>query len=158
MELESHPVMESGKLGSRFKVREFASSEYVNIADNRVNGLKTNGLDYGAIDNGIQVREYTEVTYDVPENTTLVNVTGPLGENFSCYAALKPAPSWWKSDDGPLLGTMGFSNARPEVRESETFLVLPLDPTVKYELAMGGDTNVSAKCNVGGITSYSFFW
>lgn len=159
MDSVTDPVMEAGKLGSRYTVHPFASSEYVTLEDNRVNVLKGSGVDYSSIDNGIQVREFTELTYDVPENTTLLNITGPLGQNFSCYAALKPIPAWWKPrTDVPLLGTQQFSSHRAENRSSETFLVLPVDPTVKYKLSMGGYSNYSAKCNVGGVTSYSFYW
>lgn len=150
--------MVSGKLGERFTIHEFESGDYLNIEDHRVNLLKShNGIDWGIIDNGIQLRTYTEVTYDIPANTTLVNITGPLGEPFSCYTAVKPAPAWWGwSNYNNKLGYLLVSSHRPEVR-SETFLVFPLDPTVKYNLSMGGDGNKTALCNVGGVTSYSFF-
>lgn len=148
----------SGKLGERFVIHEFESGNYINVADKRVNLLKTNGVDWGMIDNGVQLREYTEVTYDIPENTTLVNITGPLGENFSCYTAVKPAPGWWGWNNYTnLLGVQSFENSRSEARPSETFLVFPLDPTVKYNLTVGGYGNETALCNVGGVTSYSFF-
>lgn len=150
--------MESGRLGSRFKIHPFASPEYLTIEDHRWN-RKGTGVNYSMIDNGIQVLDYTEVTYDVPANTTLLNITGPLGQNFSCYAALKPPGPWLTGKtSSPLLGVMTFSSQRPEVRASETFEVVPLDPTVKYELSIGGYSNYSAKCNIGGITSYSYFW
>lgn len=102
--------------------------------------------------NGALLEKATELTFEVPANTTLVNVTASVGVGDSCYAVLEPMPYWWNLKSVP----MAVQN-KPSVRlDEQTMFVLPTDPTVKYNLTVGAFGNTT-KCHVGGVTSYSFF-
>lgn len=98
----------------------------------------------------------SEVIYKVPQNTTLVEVTGPVGTDGNwearsvCYASLDPRPSWWLPNNFP------FSNSRKAVNATnQTMFLLPLDPEVSYELHIGSPGSNNS-CPVSAIRSYPF--
>lgn len=105
-----------------------------------------------ANDYGIVMDGWTEVKYKVPANTTLVHLLHDVGPNRSCYVVARPPPSWW---DFGLEYPRG-EGAKPFAASNQTMQLLPLDPEVEYELAIGSATK-DLTCDFSGVLSYSFF-
>lgn len=97
----------------------------------------------------------TEAVYKVPQNTTLVEVFGPVGENSewegygSCYASFDPKPSWWN-------GLIPVSSAQKLLvnMKNQTVFLLPIDPAQEFTLRVGAPANES--CPISGIRTYPF--
>lgn len=104
----------------------------------------------------VLLQNMAELSYPVPTNTTLLRVLGPTSHDddwnrtANCYAALDPAPSWWKAGNFPL-----STSYKPHYLANRTVFLLPLDPTVKFTLRVG-PPNPAAKCFVSGFQSYPF--
>lgn len=111
---------------------------------------------YEVIDGALQLEFGTEFVYQLPHNTTLVEVLGPVGQNFfwgnytECYALLNPRPSWWIHSNFPVSKARGIVNAT-----DQTMFLLPIDPEVPFELRIGhlGDDRT---CQVSAIRTYPF--
>lgn len=112
---------------------------------------------YDVADDRLLLRNNSELVYTVPQNTTLVEVLGPVGnaDNYSeyglCYAHLNPRPSWWLSPSYPT----SDSDCPVNVTDQTMFL-LPVDPEIVYQLrvgALGNDTT----CPVSAIRTYPFY-
>lgn len=161
MDARTDLAIEAGLPSKQFTLRNFSSPEYLSKSRADREADKPDGLSWRKTQtNAIVIEGYTELAYDVPDNTTLLNITGPIMSYYSCYAAIKPRPAWWN-------GLPSFRTGAGLALGDQTFFVLPLDPTVKYQLAMGSVDSMSndspalntyANCAVAGITSYSFFW
>lgn len=108
---------------------------------------------YSIGNNGVVLDKSTEISYVIPDNSTLVNVTAAVGLGRTCYVTLEPMPDWWNLRSVPMVN-QNKPNGLPN--EEQTMFVLPLDPTVRYNLTVGPMAN-DTKCHVGGVTSYSFF-
>lgn len=161
MESRTDNAIEGGLPSKHFTLRNFSSSEYLSKSRAQRESEKQGGMSWRKTQtNAMIVEGYTELAYSVPDNTTLLNITGPIMSYCSCYAAVNPRPAWWSK----------LPSFRASVRLSpgdETFFVLPLDPTVKYELAIGSVDSMTddtpaldkySNCGITGVTSYSFFW
>lgn len=110
------------------------------------------------------LREQTELVYDIPEHTTLVEVLGPVGrENdmddgidgdpglFECYAYLDPPPFWWTPQRLPTSLAL-----KPQNDIRRTLFLLPIDPAVRHKLHIGPTTD-RMRCPVSHIRSYSYY-
>lgn len=147
--------MKEGKVDTGvFKFRDFDSQEYLDsISGGRVSRFAAVPPKHVDVINGSAVFSfYTELVYNVPPHTSLINVTGPVFESPSagCYAILHPEPWWWTTAILPKV-----KPAKPEYRANQTLMLLPVDPSVTYQLivgAMGNDT----LCSVSGITTYAY--
>lgn len=111
---------------------------------------------YHVYDDQLLISWSSEVTYKVPQNTTLVEVIGPVGTNANwsassiCYAFLDPRPSWWLPNNFP------FSNSRKAVNATnQPIFLLPIDPEIWYELHIGS-LGVNNTCPVSAIRTYPF--
>lgn len=142
----------SNKLGEGFSAHPRRSQKYLEQArtmspwDIPPNATWTNA------NNGVMLEKATELTYEVPANTTLVNVTSAVGVGSECYAVLEPMPVWWNLKSVPMA-----SQSKPHIPPHEqTLFMLPMDPTIRYNLTIGPFGNTT-KCHIGGVTSYSFF-
>lgn len=99
--------------------------------------------------NSVVLQNYTELTYKVPSNTSLLNITGPVyDQDLSCYAYLVPEPWWWNDHVMPAANPY-----KPGYRPDQTLLLMPLDPEQEYELVVGGG---GKPCAVSGVTTYSY--
>lgn len=167
--MESHTdrAVENGQLVKPFSARKFASHSYLNKTEHaeEVGKMTYQIREPGmwlpsGFEPALRIDGYTEIVYDVPRNTTLLNVTGPVGTgSFSCYAVLEPRPSWW--------GVLPRFEAGYRQSTNSTLFVFPLHPAIKYELAMGSVGSQSsfsvesdtalATCQIGGVTTYSFW-
>lgn len=110
------------------------------------------------------LRVQTELIYEVPEHTTLVEVLGPVGrENdmddgidgdpglFECYAYLDLQPFWWSPKRLPTSLSL-----KPQNDIQRTLFLLPVDPDVRYKLHIGPTTD-GMRCPVSHIRSYSYY-
>lgn len=168
-DMESHTdrAVTNGQLQRPFSTRKFASQSYLNKTEhpNEPEVPASQILEAPlslppGLGTALRVDGFTEVVYEVPDNTTLLNITGPVGSgSFSCYAVLEPRPSWW--------GELPKLWAEYRQPTNQTLFVFPLDPTIKYQLAMGSvesqnSTSVESEkystCKLGAVTSYSYFW
>lgn len=109
-----------------------------------------------AFDWGVLLWSNTELVYPVPQNTTLVEVIGPAG-NYSlwrgmseCYAFLNPRPSWWQYGNFPRSSSYKIVNAT-----DQTVFLLPIDPSIKFELRIGPLGNAT-NCPLSAIRTYPF--
>lgn len=92
----------------------------------------------------------TELVYEVPANTSLINITGPVYDaDSSCYAYLDPEPWWWNGGVVP-----SADPSKPLYRPEQTLLILPTDPAVEYRLIVGSG---AAECAVSSVVTYSYF-
>lgn len=115
------------------------------------------GPKYEVVDgNHLLLWNSTELVYKLPQNTTLVEVLGPVGEhprwvgNANCYATLDPRPPWWNGTNFPL------STSKKAVNMTDqTMFVLPLPPNIQYTLRVGalGQENT---CPVSSLRTYPF--
>lgn len=107
-------------------------------------------------DDAIVLRNLTELHYEVPANTTLIRVYGPVGSNdlswygSQCYAALDPRQSWWRTNNLPLSAPLKAVNAT-----NQTMFLLPVDPAVRTTLKIG-TYGLQSSCFVSGVSSYPF--
>lgn len=96
----------------------------------------------------------TEMVYDVPQNTTLVEVLGEVGpdggSSSECHAVLVPKPSWWIDGNAPRCGPGKEFN-----RTRQTMFLLPVDPAVKYTLHVGSLRGLGV-CPINGVRNYHF--
>lgn len=94
----------------------------------------------------VLLKNTTELTYSVPANTSLLNITGPVYNEGAawCYFLLNPEPFWWSN----IIPTA--NPARQAYRANQSLMLLPLDPTVEYELIVGAG---GSSCAVSGVTS-----
>lgn len=130
-------------------IRQFASHEYTQL-------LSATGEDIPPItpakasissEGALMLELWTEVVYDVPPHTSLINITGPVSmDTHSCYARLEPEPWWWSSSM-PMTHPM-----KPTYRANQALLVLPLDPAKEYKLIIGA---MGHACAISGIMTYS---
>lgn len=99
----------------------------------------------------------TELVYKVPQNTSLVEVLGPVGGypywwgRSECYATFQPRPSWLKDDVLPTSVSAKVTN----VSEVQTMFLLPLAPDVEYTLYLGGVSHQTS-CPISAIRSYPY--
>lgn len=106
------------------------------------------------IDNYLLIGNATEAVYKVPQNTTLIEVFGPVGDDnewqgrSTCYATFDPKPSWW---NGLVPTSLSVKNFR---RSNRTMFILPIDPTIDFTLRIGAPQNVT--CPISGIRTYPF--
>lgn len=104
----------------------------------------------------VYLRNLTELSYQLPSNTTLVEVLGPVGRNnmtsygSQCYAALDPRPIWWRNGSFPLAAGEKAVNAT-----NRTMFLLPVDPAVRSTLK-GGTLGWDASCFISGVKTYPF--
>lgn len=98
-----------------------------------------------------------EVAYNVPPNTTLIEVLGPVGNRTSiwwgdseCYAYLNPRPSWWLSSNVPTSRSVKPLNAT-----EQTMFLFPIDPAIAFELRVGALGNTTT-CPVSAFRTYPF--
>lgn len=111
---------------------------------------------WNAIDGGLLLYRTTELVYGLPSNTTLVEVIGPVGNgtlwkgNSECYAVLNPRPSWWQYANIPRSSSFKIVNAT-----DQTVFLLPIDPSIKYELRVGALGNATT-CPLSAIRTYPF--
>lgn len=110
----------------------------------------------------VVLRNLTELHFTPPDNTSFVEVQGPIrndeyywgvrDRNMSCAAILDPLPPWWNTTAGPPLawqfGPVNISH-RP-------MFLLPLDPTVRYTIKVLPRYNTSI-CSVNKFTAYPYF-
>lgn len=152
------PGMAREQVNSGFEIREFQSPEIFQMQNLSVpvpDSPKPN-ISYVAKNHSIDMDAGTEVAYKVPKNTSLLRLlhdVGPTGPFGPCYIALKPLPSWWAQNSTRAPWAQGD---KPQNRANQTMFLLPLDPVVEYELAVGPELN-DVQCNFGGVVSYSFF-
>lgn len=106
---------------------------------------------YDSVNGSVVLHNLTELTYTVPPNTSLINITGPVypvsDADARCYALLSPDP-WWVGTFVPEA-----QQGKPEYRENQTLILLPVDPTVQYELVIGA---FAPECAISGVTTYSY--
>lgn len=118
-------------------------------------GIPTTGPEYFVTEGHVVLANHTELVYQVPKNTTLVEVLGPSGTNARwlgnsmCYAYLNPRPSWWKYGNPPVSVSRKALDAT-----NQTMFLLPIDPEVGYEVRIGGLG--STNCPLSGIRTYPF--
>lgn len=109
---------------------------------------------HNILDGYLLIGKTTEAVYKVPQNTTLVEVLGPVGdhpdwEGFStCYATFDPKPSWW---NGLIPSTMSYKYINVN---NQTLFLLPIDPTIDFTLRIGAAGNDT--CPISGIRTYPF--
>lgn len=144
-------------VNSAFSVRQFESDQYILEAhDQTADELTPTPPSQHEIINGsVLLGGLTEITYSVPRNTSLINVTGPVYDDNSphrsyCYAILDPEPWWWSPDCLPKSDAL-----KPGYRADQTLLMLPTDPTVEYQLVIGA-MGRTRTCAVSGITTYAY--
>lgn len=107
-----------------------------------------------------------ELRFDLPEDTALVSVQGPIGSDPEWYKGayeratplctylLDPQPSWINSstpvkDRYPLAWQEASKN-----EPNQTLFLVPLDPSVKYQMKVLPRYNYSV-CVVSGFNVYS---
>lgn len=111
---------------------------------------------YEFIDDAIILQNLTELSFKVPENTTLIRVLGPVGiydkayRGSQCYAAVDPPPAWWRNDSFPLSASWKMVN-----ETNRTMFLLPVDPEVRSTLKVG-TLGLDSTCFISGISSYPF--
>lgn len=126
--------------------------------DDLFNKTLSKRLDISAkvVDDAIQLGSSTELFYQLPANTTLVRVFGPVGlqdattDGSVCFAALDPLPSWWNNKTYPKSSSHKMLNGT-----NQTMFLLPVDPTVETKVIVGPD-NENAQCWISGISTYPF--
>lgn len=111
-----------------------------------------NTTNYVPKDYGVDTVGWTEVTYKVPSNTTLVHALHDVGPNRSCYVVVNPSPPWFvEISSMPTVESTKLFN-----RSNQTMQLLPLDPEVEYQLVFG-PWNENTTCSLSGVKSYSFY-
>lgn len=167
--MESHTdlAVKSGALQKPFSIRRFDSHEVLNKTEHPSEaGVPGYRVLKAALDlppgfpDTLRLDGYAEAVYDVPRDTSLLKVLGPVGQGpFSCYFSVRPDPGWY----GEL---PKFWADQAEVT-NQTLFVFPLDPDIKHELAMGSVESRSSatvdgggydNCQFNGVTAYSYYW
>lgn len=141
----------SGFNKASFSVRQFDSQKYANHLTGQPDGViePIPPTLYDIRNSSVVLQNYTELTYKVPTNSSLINVTGPVYDaNVLCYFVLDPEPWWW---NGGVLPSA--EPAKPEYRPNQTLILLPVDPAVEYQLIIGAS---GKPCAISGITTYSY--
>lgn len=111
---------------------------------------------YYVNDDHLVLRTNTEISYQIPFNTTLVEVLGPVGshptwlEHSECYAYLNPRPSWWLPLNYPIATSRKAVNAT-----DQTVFLFPLDPSIAFELRVGVLGNATT-CPISAFRNYPF--
>lgn len=146
-------AVKDGKLDqSAFELRDFASPKYLSsLTSGLVDQFYAVPPQHHDIENNsVTFTTYTELVYDVPAQTSLINITGPVFDApmAGCYAILDPEPEWWNSDMIPTANP-----GKPSYRADQTYMLLPTDPRVTYQLIIGANGN-DTTCAVTGITTY----
>lgn len=118
-------------------------------------GLAKRDIAYEAVDGALLLKNGTELSYKVPEGTTLIRVYGPVGRNYTaygsqCYADLDPPPAWWVNGSYPL-----SASEKAMKEENRTLFLLPVDPDVRTTVKVG-TLGLDATCYVSGFSSYPF--
>lgn len=117
---------------------------------------KRRDVNFDVLNDTVLLKNYTELSYTAPSNTTLIRVYGPVGiysESFygsRCYATLDPHPAWWRNLSFPQSGQYKVRN-----ETNRTMFLLPVDPTVRTTVRIGPVGNMTS-CWVSGISSYPF--
>lgn len=137
-----------------FELRDFASQEYLlSITNNAIDAFSAVPPQYhDIVNNSVALSFYTELVFNVPSETSLINITGPIfnGSDAGCYAILHPEPWWWSSEMVPRAYP-----GKPEYRAGQTLFMLPTDPSVTYQLVIGARGNDTI-CAIEGITTYAY--
>lgn len=135
-------------MNQAFTVRPFGSENYTDILPGRSDIMASSPARWDVSGDALALRDWTEVTYKLPLNTSMVNVTGPVfNETALCYARLEPEPWWW-SRHMPVAYPQ-----KPGERADQTLFVLPTDPTEEYQLVIGSRGDL---CTVSGVTTYAY--
>lgn len=115
------------------------------------------GLDtWDIVDASVMLKNMTELSYQLPSNTTLVEVLGPVGDgNMSsagsrCYATLDPRPEWWRNATFPLSASEKMVNGT-----NRTMFLMPVDPAIRATVRVGG-LGMDSTCFISGIKAYPF--
>lgn len=143
-------AIDAGQVNKAFTIRQFDSDAYEDlIPDRKVEGsLPAAPAEWKIGEDALELLDWTEMTYDVPSNTSIVNVTGPVFyELGGCYARLEPEPWWWNNVIPLAYPT------KPAHRAGQTLFFLPTDPAVKYKLVVG---SMGVQCIVSGVTTYAY--
>lgn len=143
-------AIDAGQVNKAFSVRQFGSDSYGDlIPDRNLEGkLPAAPAEWEIGDGVLGLMDWTEITYEVPLNTSIINVTGPVSDELAgCYARLEPEPWWW-NDVMPLAYP-----TKPAFRADQTLFFLPTDPAVKYKLIIG---SMGIQCIVSGVTTYAY--
>lgn len=108
------------------------------------------------IDASVMLQNMTELSYQLPSNTTLVEVLGPVGySNMTsagsmCYASLDPRPEWWRNGTFPLSASEKMVNGT-----NRTMFLMPVDPATRATVRVGG-LGMDSTCFISGIKAYPF--
>lgn len=146
-------AVEANQLNSSsFEIRQYQSHKYSHLLSQK----PAEPLDptppalYDVVNGSIALLNLTEVTYSVPPNTSLINITGPTypHDHTGCYMLLEPEPWWWNGDVVPLVAPWA-----PDYRPDQTLWMIPVDPSVEYQVIIGAS---SSYCTITAITTYSY--
>lgn len=112
---------------------------------------------YYEVNGTMVLSKNAELVYSLPFNTTLVEVLGPTGTNAEwsedcvCFAYLNPRPSWWLPSNFPISSAL-----RKGINATDqTLFLLPIDPSIAFELHVGG-LRMNSTCPVSAIRTYPF--
>lgn len=137
-----------------FELRDMFKQKRLPIPDIQV---PDSGPQFFVNDGYVVLLNSTELTYDLPDNTTLVEVLGPSGQgqgwegDSQCYAVFDPRPSWWQSPNFPT-----SISRKPTNSTEQTMFLLPVDPAVKFKLRVGG-LGQNTSCQVSAVRTYPLF-
>lgn len=104
----------------------------------------------------VVLKNFTEMSYKLPTNTTLIRVYGPVGagnttwDGGMCYATIDPLPAWWRNDSFPFAAGFKLTNST-----NRTMFLLPVDPAVESTVKIGA-LGQDASCRISGISAYPF--
>lgn len=143
-----NPYMTEGQVSPGYAFRPMQRHSYFDLP--LPEPISTN---YRPRDYGIDTIGWTEVTYRVPVNTTLVHLVHDVGPNRSCYVYSEPSPPWF-SEEASAMPTV--ESTKLFNRTNQTMQLLPLDPEVEYQLVFG-PWNENTTCSLTGVNSYSFY-
>lgn len=116
------------------------------------------GPKYSVLDDHIILANSTEMVYQVPRNTTLLEVLGPVGTNDAwvgrslCYVYLDPKPSYWAP---PVAWSTSTKKKLHNYVANQTMFLIPLPPDTQYSVRVG-NMGQDTTCPVGGFRSYPF--
>lgn len=134
-----------------FTIRQYESHKY----SHHITGNSTGTVSpvpptvYNIRNESIVLQNHTEITFKVPPNTSLLNITGPVyPEDTNCYFLLDPEPWWWNGGVIPAA-----DQNKPAYRPNQTLIMIPTDPAVEYQLIMGAG---GKPCAITAVTAYSY--
>lgn len=122
-----------------------------------VDDLNSLNQTHEIVEGVVVLQNFTEISYTLPPNTTLVQVLGPVKLDDSwtdtavCWAALDPQPDWWHPANIPVSRSRKEQNS-----ENRTMFIIPVDPTVNTTLKVGSGIRANEACRVSGIKAYPF--